>query len=300
MSRFARTTCPHDCPSVCALDVEVLDDERIGRVRGAKDHDYTRGVICAKVSRYAERQHHPDRLTSAWMRRSGKAHRKGVPGAGLQAFERVPLADAIDRTAGKIVRAVVSTHDALGARDPPRQSEPALGLCHGDDLAGDHPAQPFAQVRDGALLLELNGHVVEEVTPVDPVNALLSGATPVGEYDVQDLVHAIDTAVADDRISAVVLDLSGFLGGGQAHLQDIGAALDRMRAAEKPVLAYAVGYADDGMMLAAHASEVWLDPLGGAVIAGPGGERLYYAGLLDQLNINARVYRAGSDMPVSR
>jgi len=104
MTRFARTTCPHDCPSVCALDVEVLDGDRIGRVRGRKDHDYTRGVICAKVSRYAERQHHPDRLTSAWMRRSGKAHRKGVPGAGLQAFERVPLADAIDRTAGALDR----------------------------------------------------------------------------------------------------------------------------------------------------------------------------------------------------
>jgi len=102
MSRFARTTCPHDCPSVCALDVEVLDDERIGRVRGAKDHDYTRGVICAKVSRYAERQHHPDRLTSAWVRRAGKAHRKGVAGGALQAFERVPLADAIDRTAAAL------------------------------------------------------------------------------------------------------------------------------------------------------------------------------------------------------
>jgi len=99
MNNVARTTCPHDCPSVCALDVELLDGERIGRVRGAKDHDYTRGVICAKVSRYAERQHHPDRLTSAWVRRGGKAHRKGVAVAGLAAFERVPLAQAIDRVA---------------------------------------------------------------------------------------------------------------------------------------------------------------------------------------------------------
>ena len=151
-----------------------------------------------------------------------------------------------------------------------------------------------AQVNDGALLLELNGYVVEEKTPVDPIEAFLSGAAPVGEYDVQDVVHALDTAVDDDRVSAVVLDLSGFLGGGQAHLQDIGAALDRVRAAEKPVLTYAVAYADDGMLLASHASEVWLDPLGGAFIAGPGGERLYYAGLLDQLNINARVYRVGT------
>ena len=58
------STCPHDCPSTCALEVEVLDSRTIGRVRGGK-MDYTAGVICAKVARYAERIHHPDRLTNA-------------------------------------------------------------------------------------------------------------------------------------------------------------------------------------------------------------------------------------------
>ena len=47
------SACPHDCPSTCALEVEVLADNRIGRVRGAKDNSYTAGVICAKVARYA-------------------------------------------------------------------------------------------------------------------------------------------------------------------------------------------------------------------------------------------------------
>ena len=60
-----RSVCPHDCPSVCALDVEVLNETTIGRVYGAKDHTYTQGVICAKVSRYAERVHHPDRLMTS-------------------------------------------------------------------------------------------------------------------------------------------------------------------------------------------------------------------------------------------
>ena len=35
------SVCPHDCPSACALDVEVVDGARIGRVRGAADQDYT-------------------------------------------------------------------------------------------------------------------------------------------------------------------------------------------------------------------------------------------------------------------
>ncbi len=150
-----------------------------------------------------------------------------------------------------------------------------------------------AAVRDGALLLELDGIVVEERTKIDPIEALLSGETPMGEYQARDLVHALDEAAGDKRIAAVVLDLDRFLGGGQVHLQEIGEALDRVRAAEKPVLAYATAYTDDGMLLAAHASEVWVNPLGGAVVAGPGGERLYYAGLLEKLKVNARVYKVG-------
>ena len=60
--KIAASACPHDCPSTCALEVEVLDGRSIGRVRGAEDNLYTAGVICAKVARYAERIHHPDRL----------------------------------------------------------------------------------------------------------------------------------------------------------------------------------------------------------------------------------------------
>ena len=64
------STCPHDCPSACALDVEVLDGSTIGRVRGSRQQTYTAGVVCAKVARYAERIHHPDRLMHP-LRRTG-------------------------------------------------------------------------------------------------------------------------------------------------------------------------------------------------------------------------------------
>lgn len=149
-------------------------------------------------------------------------------------------------------------------------------------------------VRDGALLLRLNGAVVEEKSRIDPLAVLMSDSAPAREFQARDLVRAIDAAAGDARIKAIVLDLSEFTGGGQAHLQDIGEALGRARAANKPVLAWAVAYADDGLALAAHASEIWVDPLGGAMIAGPGGSHLYYGGLLDRLKINARVYKVGT------
>ena len=73
--RTGHSACPHDCPSTCALDVEVIDG-RIGRVHGAKDNSYTDGVICAKVARYAERIHHPDRLLKPLVRTGAKGEGK--------------------------------------------------------------------------------------------------------------------------------------------------------------------------------------------------------------------------------
>ncbi len=93
---IGHSACPHDCPSTCALDVELLDDNRIGRVRGAKDNSYTAGVICAKVARYAERIHHPDRLMSP-------LRRKGEKGSGD--FEPISWDDALDITAQKMLQA---------------------------------------------------------------------------------------------------------------------------------------------------------------------------------------------------
>jgi anaerobic selenocysteine-containing dehydrogenase len=89
------SVCPHDCPSACALDVEVVDGARIGRVRGAADQDYTAGVICAKVARYAERIHHKDRLTHP-------LQRTGPKGSGQ--FAPISWDDALDIVAENFLR----------------------------------------------------------------------------------------------------------------------------------------------------------------------------------------------------
>jgi anaerobic selenocysteine-containing dehydrogenase len=70
--RIGHSACPHDCPSTCALDVELLGPDRIGRIHGAKDNSYTAGVVCAKVARYADRVHHPDRLLKPLVRAGTK------------------------------------------------------------------------------------------------------------------------------------------------------------------------------------------------------------------------------------
>ncbi|MBK1794109.1 molybdopterin-dependent oxidoreductase [Devosia sp. WQ 349] len=101
-SRTIRSVCPHDCPSVCALDVDILPDGKVGRVRGAKDDPYTAGVICEKVARYAERIHHAERLTHPM-------RRVGPKGAGQ--WERITWDEALDEIATRFL-AIETEHGA--------------------------------------------------------------------------------------------------------------------------------------------------------------------------------------------
>src|SRR5262249_16876112 len=93
---IGHSACPHDCPSTCALTVELLGDNRIGRLHGAKDNSYTAGGICAQVGGHAERLHQPQRLLHPLKRRGGK-------GAG--AFARISWEDALDLTAEALLAA---------------------------------------------------------------------------------------------------------------------------------------------------------------------------------------------------
>ncbi|MDB5570361.1 MAG: dehydrogenase [Hyphomicrobiales bacterium] len=90
------SVCPHDCPSACALDVEVIDGRTIGRIHGAQDQSYTAGVVCAKVARYSERIHHPDRLLHP-------LRRTGPKGSG--AFERIAWDEAFEEIARRFLDA---------------------------------------------------------------------------------------------------------------------------------------------------------------------------------------------------
>jgi len=92
----AYSVCPHDCPSACALAVERLDRAKIGRVRGAEAQSYTQGVVCAKVARYAERIHHPERLMYP-MRRTGPK--------GSGRFARISWDEALDEIADRFNQA---------------------------------------------------------------------------------------------------------------------------------------------------------------------------------------------------
>lgn len=95
-SQYYPSVCPHDCPSVCALEVEKTADGNLGKVRGSQRNAYTNGVICAKVARYSERYHHPDRLLKP-------LRRTGTKGDG--SFASIGFDDALDEIAENFTKA---------------------------------------------------------------------------------------------------------------------------------------------------------------------------------------------------
>lgn len=154
--------------------------------------------------------------------------------------------------------------------------------------SGANPA-----IRDGALVMDLKGSIVEQPAETGGFAQLAGGGAAAREYRLRDIVAGLEAAATDDRVKAVALDLDQFLGGGQASLADVATAIDTVKR-RKPVIAYATGYSDDAYQLAAHASEIWLNPLGGVVVTGPGGNGLYFRDLFAKLGVTANVYRVGT------
>ncbi len=154
-------------------------------------------------------------------------------------------------------------------------------------------ARPGAKaVGDGALVMKLDGRISEQPAEVDPF-AGIGGGGVLRENRLRDVIHALDTARTDNRVKAVVLDLDRFAGGYPAVIADVADAVGRVRASGKPVLAYATGYMDASYLIAANASEIWMNPMGGTLFTGPGGSQLYYKGLIDKLGVNVHVYKVG-------
>ncbi|MDE0840680.1 MAG: signal peptide peptidase SppA [Porticoccaceae bacterium] len=147
----------------------------------------------------------------------------------------------------------------------------------------------------GALFLQPEGVLVDQLTMIDPLAEVLNQATQSQpETLVRDMVRAIDSAAADNRISHLVLGLDEMEGGGISKLAEIGSALARFKATDKPIIAFADDYGQQQYFLAAHADEILLNPLGSAQLFGFGSYANYFKGALDKLKVTMHVFRVGT------
>jgi protease-4 len=154
---------------------------------------------------------------------------------------------------------------------------------------------PKPLVSKTALVLELRGDLVEEHTG-GLRDALLAnvGGDVKRTVELRDLLVVLDAAAKDKNIASVVLLLDELDGGGLAMLHEVGAAIDRVKAAGKPVVAWGGSFDQKRYLLASHASEVYVHPMGMVLIEGFGRHRNYYREALDKLGVTVNLMKVGT------
>ncbi len=100
----------------------TVEDGRAIKVMGDPDHPPTQGVLCTKVSRYAERVHHPMRLTQP-MKRVGRK--------GEGRFEPISWEEATEIAASRLGEIAARASEAI----LPYSYAGTMGLVQGDSIA---------------------------------------------------------------------------------------------------------------------------------------------------------------------
>jgi protease IV len=161
-------------------------------------------------------------------------------------------------------------------------------------LAALHSAVPIVP-STAALLIAPEGELVEQLAgePLQRVFGQAAGE-PAPETLLKDVTDAIEAAKTDARIKLIVLDVGSLSGSGLSKLQEVGAALRDFRAGGKRVVAIGDYYDQSQYYLAAHANEVYLDPLGLVYIHGFGYYRTFLKDAVDKLAVDINVFRVGT------
>ena len=123
MPEIVRAVCPHDCPDTCLMLVTV-EDGKATAIAGDREHPFTQGFLCTKVSKYLERTYHADRLLHPMIR-------TGAKGEGR--FRRASWDEAISLVASKL-KAIATSPDGPEAILPYSYAG-TMGLVQGEGMA---------------------------------------------------------------------------------------------------------------------------------------------------------------------
>jgi protease-4 len=146
------------------------------------------------------------------------------------------------------------------------------------------------------LVLDLKGELVEQASggARDALMASVTGGESHRTVQLRDVRNVLDAAAKDGQIAGAVLLLDEMQGGGQASLREVAAAIDRFRASGKKVVAWGAGYSQRQYLVASHADEVYMHPMGAVLLEGFGRYRNYYRDALDKIGVTVNLMRVGT------
>jgi protease-4 len=147
--------------------------------------------------------------------------------------------------------------------------------------------------QDSALFIAPSGTLVEEITPPSSWRDVVFNTQDAGLIAVKDLMKSIDLAAEDERITLLVLNFDELGGLSPSRAIAIGERLAAFRATGKQVLAYTEYSGQSQYLASSYANEIYLHPMGSVLLTGLGGDRLYFANLLEKLRVTMHVFRVG-------
>jgi len=145
-----------------------------------------------------------------------------------------------------------------------------------------------------ALVIAPKGRLVEQLTAksLEQMINEARGAAPA-ETLLKDVIDAIAAGKNDDRVKALVLNLSEFDGAMMTKLQDLRDTIIDFKSSGKKVIATADGYEQDAYYLAAFADEILVHKMGAVILQGFGRYKMYHKDGIDRLGLDVHIFRVG-------
>ncbi len=145
---------------------------------------------------------------------------------------------------------------------------------------------------NAALLINPVGTIVEYPSLPDPLQGLIGASIP-RQVALQSILKAIEHGAQDPDIEVVILNLDQLEWVAPANAHRIGIALEQFKAAGKAVAAYGHYYTQPQYHIASYADALYLHPMGQVILQGYGTFSFYINELLNKLQVNVHVFRAG-------
>lgn len=161
-----------------------------------------------------------------------------------------------------------------------------VGVIFLEERTPDVPARSI-------LTIDLAGEIVEhgDFSGSGAIGSVFSGSEP--QTRLRDVLAGLNIAATDPSIEGVLMRLDDLEGAGLATLREIGAQMDRFKSAGKRITVWATGYNQQQYAIAAHASEVYVHPMGQVLLKGISTNRLYWGETLRRLGVTVHVFKAG-------
>ncbi len=148
------------------------------------------------------------------------------------------------------------------------------------------------------LVVDLGISITDSPPPWDGGGLAALTGGPKGPEVVQTrvLIDALERVATDGRIAGLVLQgnlAEDGYGNGLATLMEVRAALQRVKAAGKPILGYAYYASTSDLLLLGTADALAIDPYGALLFPGLASEQLFLTGAFEKLGIGVQVAKVG-------